>query len=48
MIVMSAASVWERTDGSACPPGYWAEEPTAPHGKFVEVGYTADFASPGE
>ncbi|MEU4205396.1 type 1 glutamine amidotransferase domain-containing protein [Streptomyces sp. NPDC026294] len=47
LIVMSAASVWERTDGSQYPTGYWAEELAAPHEKFVEAGYTVDFASPG-
>ncbi|MFE7114743.1 type 1 glutamine amidotransferase domain-containing protein [Streptomyces sp. NPDC057654] len=47
LIVMSAASVWERTDGSAYPTGYWAEELAAPHEKFIEAGYTVDFASPG-
>ncbi|GGP08313.1 type 1 glutamine amidotransferase domain-containing protein [Nonomuraea glycinis] len=47
LIVMSAADVWERTDGSAYPTGYWAEEVAAPHEKFVEAGYTVDFASPG-
>ena len=47
LIVMSAASVWERTDGSAYPTGYWAEELAAPHEKFVEAGHTVDFASPG-
>ncbi|WP_413105637.1 type 1 glutamine amidotransferase domain-containing protein [Streptomyces sp. Inha503] len=47
LIVMSAASVWERTDGSQYPTGYWAEELAAPHAKFVEAGYTVDFASPG-
>ena len=35
LIVMSAASVWERTDGSVYPTGYWAEEVAAPHEKFV-------------
>ena len=33
LIVMSAADVWERTDGSAYPTGYWAEEVAAPHEK---------------
>ncbi|MET9859054.1 type 1 glutamine amidotransferase domain-containing protein [Streptomyces smyrnaeus] len=47
LIVMSAADVWERTDGSKYPTGYWAEELAAPHEKFVEAGYTVDFASPG-
>ncbi|MGK4904120.1 type 1 glutamine amidotransferase domain-containing protein [Streptomyces albus] len=47
LIVMSAADVWERTDGSTYPTGYWAEELAAPHEKFVEAGYTVDFASPG-
>lgn len=47
LIVMSAADVWERTDGSKYPTGYWAEELAAPHKKFVEAGYTVDFASPG-
>lgn len=47
LIVMSAANVWERTDGSSYPTGYWAEELAAPHEKFVEAGYTVDFASPG-
>ncbi|GAB3444318.1 type 1 glutamine amidotransferase domain-containing protein [Streptomonospora sediminis] len=47
LIVMSAADVWERTDGSAYPTGYWAEEVAAPHALFTEAGYTVDFASPG-
>ncbi|GAA3990304.1 type 1 glutamine amidotransferase domain-containing protein [Allokutzneria multivorans] len=47
LIVMSAASTWERTDGSSYPTGYWAEELAAPHQKFVEAGHTVDFASPG-
>ncbi|MEW2294679.1 type 1 glutamine amidotransferase domain-containing protein [Streptomyces sp. NPDC006743] len=47
LIVMSAADVWERTDGSTYPTGYWAEEVAAPHEKFTEAGYTVDFASPG-
>ncbi|MFC6937091.1 hypothetical protein ACFQHO_47015 [Actinomadura yumaensis] len=47
LIVMSAADVWERTDGSKYPTGYWAEELAAPHEKFVEADYTVDFASPG-
>lgn len=46
LIVMSAAHVWERTDGSAYPTGYWAEELAAPHEKFTEAGHTVDFASP--
>lgn len=47
LIVMSAASVWERTDGSQYPTGYWAEELAAPHEQFVKAGYTVDFAAPG-
>lgn len=47
LIVMSAADIWERTDGSAYPTGYWAEEVAAPHERFVEAGFTVDFASPG-
>ncbi|WP_086827977.1 type 1 glutamine amidotransferase domain-containing protein [Allokutzneria sp. NRRL B-24872] len=47
LIVMSAASTWERTDGSLYPTGYWAEELAAPHEKFVEAGHVVDFASPG-
>ncbi len=47
LIVLSAADVWERTDGSAYPTGYWAEEVAAPHEKFTEAGFTVDFASPG-
>ncbi|WP_019548087.1 type 1 glutamine amidotransferase domain-containing protein [Streptomyces sulphureus] len=47
LIVMSAADVWERTDGSTYPTGYWAEELAAPYEKFVEAGHTVDFASPG-
>ncbi|MFG3255403.1 type 1 glutamine amidotransferase domain-containing protein [Streptomyces sp. NPDC048172] len=47
LIVMSAADVWERADGSAYPTGYWAEELAAPHEKFVEAGHTVDFTSPG-
>lgn len=47
LIVMSAADAWERTDGSAYPTGYWAEELAAPHAAFVAAGHTVDFASPG-
>lgn len=47
LIVMSAASVWERTDGSRYPTGYWAKELAAPHERFVQSGHTVDFASPG-
>ncbi|MGW0491604.1 type 1 glutamine amidotransferase domain-containing protein [Streptomyces olivaceus] len=47
LIVMSAADVWERTDGSEYPTGYWAEELAAPHERFVGAGHTVDFASPG-
>ncbi|MFH8485168.1 type 1 glutamine amidotransferase domain-containing protein [Streptomyces longisporoflavus] len=47
LIVMSAAAVWERTDGSQYPTGYWAEELAAPHEAFVSAGHTVDFASPG-
>jgi putative intracellular protease/amidase len=47
LIVMSAADTWERTDGSAYPTGYWAEELAAPHQVFVEAGFQVDFASPG-
>ena len=47
LMVMSAASVWERTDGSGYPTGYWAEEVAAPHERFTAAGYTVDFASPG-
>lgn len=47
LIVMSAADVWERTDGSPYPTGYWAEELAVPHERFVRAGHTVDFASPG-
>ncbi|MEU6011435.1 type 1 glutamine amidotransferase domain-containing protein [Streptomyces sp. NPDC047453] len=47
LIVMSAADTWVRTDGSAYPTGYWAEELAAPHAAFVVAGHTVDFASPG-
>ncbi|GGP68523.1 type 1 glutamine amidotransferase domain-containing protein [Saccharothrix coeruleofusca] len=47
LIVMSAADTWVRTDGSAYPTGYWAEEVAAPHERFVQAGHTVDFASPG-
>ncbi len=47
LIVMSAAAVWERTDGSVYPTGYWAEELAAPYEQFVKAGYTVAFASPG-
>lgn len=47
LIVMSAADVWPRTDGSLYQTGYWAEEVAAPHERFVAAGFTVDFASPG-
>ncbi|MEU6129352.1 type 1 glutamine amidotransferase domain-containing protein [Saccharopolyspora sp. NPDC047091] len=47
LIVMSAADTWIRTDGSAYPTGYWAEELAAPHAEFTAAGFAVDFASPG-
>ncbi|WP_224388310.1 type 1 glutamine amidotransferase domain-containing protein [Pseudonocardia sp. ICBG1293] len=47
LIVLSAADTWERTDGSAYPTGYWAEELAAPYETFVAAGHTVEFASPG-
>lgn len=47
LIVMSAADTWERTDGTAYPTGYWAEELAAPFETFVAAGHTVEFASPG-
>ena len=47
LIVMSAADTWYRTDGTAYPTGYWAEEVAAPFERFAQAGWTVDFASPG-
>ncbi|MBP2477749.1 hypothetical protein JOF53_006621 [Crossiella equi] len=36
LVVMSAAEVWARTDGSEYPTGYWAEELAAPLSAVTE------------
>lgn len=47
LIVMSAADVWERTDGSKYPTGYWAEELAAPHEAFVRAATPSTSRPPG-
>jgi putative intracellular protease/amidase len=47
LIVLSAASVWTRADGSLYESGVWAEEFVVMHEKFVQAGHQVDIATPG-
>ena len=39
--------MWELTDGTRHPTGYWAEELATPHRIFSEAGWSIDIATPG-
>ena len=47
LFVVSAARMWELTDGTRHPTGYWAEELATPHRIFSEAGWSIDIATPG-
>ena len=47
LIVLSAASVWTRADGSKYDSGVWAEEFVVMHETFVRAGCDVDIATPG-
>ena len=47
LFVVSAARMWELTDGTRHPTGYWAEELATPHRIFGEAGWSIDIATPG-
>lgn len=47
LIVLSAASVWVRADGSKYDSGVWAEEFVVMHESFVRAGCDVDIATPG-
>jgi putative intracellular protease/amidase len=47
LIVLSAADLWTRADGSEYPTGFWAEELMVPYRRFVDAGHKVDFATPG-
>ena len=39
--------MWELTDGTRHPTGYWAEELATPHRIFSEAGWSIDITTPG-
>jgi putative intracellular protease/amidase len=47
LIVLSAADMWTRADGSKYESGVWAEEFTVMDEKFVNAGFQVDIATPG-
>jgi putative intracellular protease/amidase len=47
LIVLSAADTWARTDGSAYPTGFWAEELVVPFRRLADAGHAVRFATPG-
>ena len=47
LFVVSAARMWELTDGTRHPTGYWMEELATPHRIFSEAGWGIDIATPG-
>lgn len=47
LMVLSAADVWTRADGSKYESGVWAEELVAMHERFVRSGYQVELSSPG-
>jgi putative intracellular protease/amidase len=47
LFVVSAASSWTLTDGTAHPTGYWAEELLTPYRALVAASHPVSFATPG-
>ena len=47
LIVLSAADIWTRADGSKYRSGVWAEEFVVMDQKFLGAGYAVDIATPG-
>lgn len=47
LFVVSAAQIWELTDNTRHPTGYWAEELATPHRIFGKAGRSIDIATPG-
>jgi putative intracellular protease/amidase len=47
LIVLSAADIWTRADGSKYESGVWAEEFVVMDEKFIAAGCTVDIATPG-
>jgi flavin reductase (DIM6/NTAB) family NADH-FMN oxidoreductase RutF/putative intracellular protease/amidase len=47
LMVVTGASAWTLSNGSAHPTGFWAEELIAPHKIFNDVGWELDIATPG-
>jgi putative intracellular protease/amidase len=46
-MVVTGASAWTLSNGSAHPTGFWAEELIAPHRIFNDAGWDLDIATPG-
>ena len=46
LIVLSAADIWTRADGSAYESGVWAEEFVVLDEKFINAGFYVDIATP--
>jgi putative intracellular protease/amidase len=47
LIVLSAAEIWTRADGSKYPSGVWAEELVVMHERLAQAGCEIDIATPG-
>ena len=47
LIVLSAADIWTRADGSKYESGVWAEEFVVMDEKFIAEGCSVDIATPG-
>jgi putative intracellular protease/amidase len=47
LMVVTGASAWTLSNGSAHPTGFWAEELIAPHRIFNDAGWVLDIATPG-
>jgi putative intracellular protease/amidase len=47
LFVVTGASTWTLTDGTAHPTGYWAEELLQPYRALTAAGHTVVVATPG-
>lgn len=47
LFVVTGATAWTLTDGTAHPTGYWAEELLVPYRALTGAGHTVTFATPG-
>jgi putative intracellular protease/amidase len=47
LFVVTGATHWTLSDGTAHPTGFWAEELVAPHRTFRDAGFDVTVATPG-